>query len=357
MDWTQFAKDFEALAQRLSDDLSPFSYEDSQTRLDARLPFAGNDQNCFHNALESAVDEALELLGQFSRDRCDSKELGDFAARTLGELADAEQTLVWADPEWRGRYNSFVQALRELPKLIPAGKQGRRGFYVYFHRDKRAQVFYVGKGTGRRAWSKDRDALWHRYVETRSGGQYTVEIVRDGLLEREAEELESELITEHGEQLVNWDRPWPSIELILADGQVVMKTLRDSGRKTDSAALERYNRMRDANLKFVRESRLIEESNPEQAISDFRKAFETMREYENIEYEHGLVADLMAELDEKIGDPIILDRLTLCLKKLQRPAEMIAEAERYFAEFPGAKSTSLGKNILKRVERAKKSIT
>jgi len=131
--------------------------------------------------------------------------------------------------------------LGELPKVIPKRKVGRRDFYVYVHRDRNGQVFYVGKGTGRRAWSKDRNALWHRYVETRSGGEYTVEILREGLPEREAEQFESELIMEHGEHLVNLDRLWASLELIDADGQVKVKTFPDSGRRTDSAALERRN--------------------------------------------------------------------------------------------------------------------
>jgi hypothetical protein len=357
MDWAQFAKDLKALAQRLSDDLSYFNSEDSQAQSDARHSFTGDNFEYFQNALESGAGEALELLDQFSRDRCDSNELVDFASRTLDELTDAEQAIVWTDTHWHDRYKSFVQALGELPKVVPSVKQGRRDFYVYVHRDRKGQVFYVGKGTGRRAWSKDRDVLWHRYIETRSGGEYSVEIVREGLLEREAEELESELITEHGEHLVNWDRPLPSIELVVADGQIIVKTPRDSGRKTDSAALERRNQMRDANLKFVQETRLVEENNSERAVSQYRKAFETMREYESIVYEHGLVADLTAELlDDKVGDPVILDRITLCLKKLHCPEEMIAESDRYFSEFPGAKSTSIGKRILKRVERARKII-
>jgi len=79
---------------RLSDDLSCFNSEDSQAQSDARLPFTGDDFECFQTALESATDEALELLDQFSRDRCDSNELVDFASRTLDELTDAEQAIV-----------------------------------------------------------------------------------------------------------------------------------------------------------------------------------------------------------------------------------------------------------------------
>ncbi len=232
----------------------------------------------------------------------------------------------------------------------------RRDFYVYVHRDSNGQIFYVGKGSGRRAWSKERDALWYQYVETRSGGKHTVEIIRDGLLEREALELEDQLTLEHGEHLVNWSRPLPSLEVTLSDGRITARTICDEGRITDSAALERHNQMRDSNLEFVQETRLIEDSNLEQAVRNYRKAIETMREYESIVFEFGLVADLMAETHLKVGDPVILDRLTLCLKKLQRPVEMIKEAEQFFSEFPGAKSTSLGKNILKRIERAMKSL-
>jgi len=40
-------------------------------------------------------------------------------------------------------------------------------------------------GTGKRAWSRDRHLLWHKYVD-QLGGAYEVRIVSDGMLEHEA---------------------------------------------------------------------------------------------------------------------------------------------------------------------------
>ena len=45
-----------------------------------------------------------------------------------------------------------------------ADQTAPRGSYVYGHVDANGVLFYVGNGTGRRAWSDDRHHLWHRYV-------------------------------------------------------------------------------------------------------------------------------------------------------------------------------------------------
>ena len=79
-----------------------------------------------------------------------------------------------------------------------------RDYYVYCHRDRAGNVFYVGKGVERRAWSRDRHGLWHKYVQEYLGGHYTVEIVEEGLSENEALSLEARMIRQYREQLVNW---------------------------------------------------------------------------------------------------------------------------------------------------------
>ncbi len=346
---SNFSKDLGTLAAQLS---SALAEADTEAKNSA-IPVKGDAHNAeyFLAVLESAADEIMEIVCDFERGRRDSDELLETAAQALEQLTDAGQDIEWLSPAWHDRYQSFLKALKNVPAHIPRGRLGRRDFYVYTHRDNAGRIFYVGKGTGNRAWSKDRDILWHRYVETRSDGRYTVKIVRERLLEHEALSLESELMFEHGKHLVNWDRPLPSIELTYSDGRFTVTKPGDSGRKTDSKALERYNQMRDDNLRLVTATKGIEGSKPEQAVSDYRKALKMMREYESIEFETGLVADLLSELG-KPGDPVILDRLTLCLKKLGRRTELIAEAERYFNDFPTAKQTSIGQRILKRVEKA-----
>lgn len=84
-------------------------------------------------------------------------------------------------------------------------------FYVYVHKDpKTGEPFYVGKGRGKRAYDRgSRHQDWTRHVET-MGGDFEVEIVEKGLLERDAYFIEAKLIGEIGKRndgtgpLVNW---------------------------------------------------------------------------------------------------------------------------------------------------------
>jgi hypothetical protein len=59
----------------------------------------------------------------------------------------------------------------------------KNNFYVYSHFDKNGNCFYIGKGTGRRAWSKDRHSVWVYYIEKCLLNEYTVKIIKDGLSE------------------------------------------------------------------------------------------------------------------------------------------------------------------------------
>jgi hypothetical protein len=204
----------------------------------------------------------------------------------------------------------------------------RKDFYVYFHRDHFGHVFYVGKGTGRRAWSLDRHPAWNKYVAERLNGEYRVEVYRDGLTEEEADELESSLISEHGKKLINWINP---------------------GRAFDYQALERYHKLRDENRRFVAEARPLEQTDPAEAVMRYSQALEAMREYEAITTERGLVAEM--GVGPNWGDPNILDRLTLCLIRLNRLEDAIAEAERYFADFPSVLNLAVGKRIKTRIDK------
>lgn len=209
----------------------------------------------------------------------------------------------------------------------------RKDFYVYFHRDSSGQIFYIGKGTGQRAWSRDRHPAWKKYVAGRLGGEYKVEIYRNGLTEAEAEGLESLLIDEHGKNLINWINP---------------------GRAFDYAAIEWYHKLRDENRRFVAETRSLEKTAPVKAVVRYRKALEAMREYEAITTERGLVAEMGIGPDW--GDPNILDRLTLCLMKTDQLEDAVTEAEKYFADFPSALNLAVGKRIKARVEKLREKL-
>lgn len=230
-----------------------------------------------------------------------------------------------------GKYRNLSNTL--LSSHIGLDDTVRKDFYVYFHRDRSGRIFYVGKGTERRAWSTDRHPIWKKYVTERLQGIYDVEIHRDGLTETEAEELESSLITEYGEQLINWINP---------------------GRDFDYKAIDRFHKLRDANRRYIAETRSFENTDLPQAIARYRNALIAMREYEAITRERGLVAEMGVGPDW--GDPNILDRLTLCLIKLGRIHEAIDEAEKYFADFPSAQNLAIGKRIKARIERQHKTV-
>ena len=72
-------------------------------------------------------------------------------------------------------------------------------YYVYVHtRNDTGEVFYVGKGKGRRAWWKDgRNKHWNAVVDKHG---YEVHIWKDELTEEQAFEVEKERIAFYGQK-------------------------------------------------------------------------------------------------------------------------------------------------------------
>lgn len=85
-------------------------------------------------------------------------------------------------------------------------------YYVYRLIDPRTNTpFYIGKGSGRRAWQHLSRSYGHRNLHKQervrdirsSGGEPLVDIIRDQLSECEALEMERALIVEHRAILTN----------------------------------------------------------------------------------------------------------------------------------------------------------
>lgn len=207
---------------------------------------------------------------------------------------------------------------------------GEGPYYVYFHRDINGKIFYVGKGTGRRSGSKDRDTNWHTYVNERSDGKHTIQIVSRHATSDEAEEVEGHYISLYGAHLTNWINP---------------------ARQIDLAANNRYLAARQKNKELMAETRPLEATDPEKAIANYRLAMLAMYAYEKIVTEVGLIPELMG--DRYKGDAHILDRLTLCLFKLGRYDELDAAVVESQGKFPNCYPSTTLTAVLKRHNRAR----
>src|SRR4030042_2217884 len=88
---------------------------------------------------------------------------------------------------------------KDIQPQPDADQNNPNGYYVYAHCDEQGKVFYVGKGIGRRAWSRERHQLWIRYVDKHLNGKYLVRILADNLTPEESEEVEAAFIAKHGD--------------------------------------------------------------------------------------------------------------------------------------------------------------
>lgn len=223
---------------------------------------------------------------------------------------------------------------KPLKPAADANQENPRKNYVYAHMDSAGKIFYVGKGEGRRAWSTDRHPLWRRYVEKHLSGNHQVRILQDNLSAGEAEEVEAEWIAQCSDDLVNWI---------------------NMGRATDFEALEHYHELRNANRALIQQAKAIEKQDLAQAAKMYVQAIEAIRGYACISYEKGLVGQLLDEEADEVGrsgEIEALERLTMCLIKLQRPTEADQHANSYFALYRRDLQLAASQRIAKRIEKA-----
>lgn len=233
----------------------------------------------------------------------------------------------------RGVELTIGDAQPSLLKPDPkANQENPGGNYVYAHLDVSGKIFYVGKGAARRAWSADRHPLWHRYIQKRLGGKYEVRILQDNLSSDESEELEGAWIDQCSLHIVNWQ---------------------NFDRKTDFQALDRYHKLRDANRALILRAKSLEKKDLEQAIAMYVQAIDAIKEYASISCEEGLVAELLREEADELGcngELEALDRLTLCLLKVNRRDEAAKYVEGYCALYRRDMERVVFKRIAKRIE-------
>jgi hypothetical protein len=162
-----------------------------------------------------------------------------------------------------------------------------------------------------------------------------VRILQDDLSFEEAEELEAEWIAQCSPDLVNWV---------------------NMGRDTDFKANERFHVLRNANRALIQRAKAMEKSDLEGATTAYIQAIEAIREYASISDERGLVGQLLDEEAEehgRRGEVEAVDRLTMCLIKLNRAEEAASRAKSYFALYQLDLNLNAARRIAKRVEKAR----
>lgn len=232
--------------------------------------------------------------------------------------------------------NNGIHLLAARPARLladPDANQSQpRGSYIYAHVDQDGNVFYIGKGAGRRAWSSDRHPLWHRYVDQRAKGKYEVKILADGLSANEAENLEGQWLAQEVATLVNWA---------------------NLARRSNYDAIDRFHQLRNANRALAQLARKLEKDAPAQAAEKYAIALAAIADYAFIKFELDLVGDLIDEENAELGfsgDLKILERYTMVLVKLGREQEVKPIIDDYITKYKRDRNGSAFKKICARVD-------
>lgn len=155
------------------------------------------------------------------------------------------------------------------------------GFYVYIHvRRTDGKVFYVGKGSGRRAWSSSgRNRHW---IAVRNRHGFYAYIIKDGLAEHEAYQGESELIQFFGlEKLATYTSGGPGISGY-RHTDAAKKSMAEKRRGKEMSQDARM-RMSEAirsspHLLQIRSDNFTGENNPAKSLANRMESSERMRQ-------------------------------------------------------------------------------
>jgi len=340
----QLSLDADELAIALEDWLD----DDQELRQPPPAPNMDKDEfDTFALSVTSMLDDAASVIDGLIEQKRDSSELQEVIVWKADIDEDIDDMSAGTRAPLRGlidRLAAFFSTLQEACNTLEDSISGDRFYYVYVHKDKNGSVFYVGKGKGRRAWSTDRHVYWYQYVDTRLNGEYTVELVKENLLEHEAETFEDQTIAKYGlDNLINVI-PGSSPESfgISISANVDAGALEMSAGSPDRSeeywkAWDKYRELDDELRITVAETKALEKEQPEVALETYKRCIARFSELAATRpKEPGIKGELEGPWAPGGVDLLPLDRATLLLKQAGRYAELVQIVDAVFSEFPNA---------------------
>lgn len=207
-------------------------------------------------------------------------------------------------------------------------KPGR--YYVYVHKGLDGTVFYVGKGTGDRAFSKDRQPEWLYYVEKILNKQYNVEIVEEGISEEDALRIEESLLAEHAATVINRQNMYAPV---------------------DSRKLINYSDTIRTYSDTLRSAQILDkEGNYKEAIEKYETAYNHYTKAMSLnDYDQGARRLLPKE---RIAPTQLADSYSKCLAKQGLHKQVVMFYKRFFSDF-GEGHTGIEVALKKRADKSR----
>ena len=120
-------------------------------------------------------------------------------------------------------------------------------------------------------------------------------------------------------------------------------------------AIDLFHKLRNANRELIAEAKQIEKSDLERAAQMYKEAISKIQQYAFIDYERGLVGNLLAEESQELGwngEVEALERLTLCLFDLGEIREAARMTDEYFTTYRRDLLSGAAKRIKRRLAKA-----
>lgn len=210
-------------------------------------------------------------------------------------------------------------------------KSGRH--YVYVHKAPDGSIFYVGKGTGNRAYSKDRQPEWHYYVQQILNGQDSIELVYDCISEEDALRIEDDLLAKYANTVINLQNMYSPV---------------DSQKMVDyNNAIHAYS----VSLRLAQ--RLDKDGKHDQAIAEYETAYSFYIKAMSLNDYYLGARSLLPK--PRIAPTQLADYFTKCLAKSGLHLRVVSFAEQFFSVY-GEGQTGIELSLKKRAEKSRKKL-